>query len=310
MVSISDVAHESHVSKMTVSRVINHPEQVSPEIRKDVQRVISQLGYVQNRAGRALANNRHYNIAFILLDNVNEIEPYYAHLLMHLTDALREEGYTLEMRHDRNFDLTNVDGFLICGARHSDFTVLNNLPIPVVIYGTESGITSVDIDNQAGTLLATKLLISQHYQRLLFLGMDIDEPFATNREMGYRQAMREADREVEIYRLPNNEHIVQRFLQNDDLSANTGIIAATDRLGLGALRASRQQGLQVPDDIGIVGFDGIYIHQLAEQPLTTVQQPLKEIAGHMVQLLLAELSGKTVESVYVVPKLIHGETTK
>ncbi|MFP7482405.1 substrate-binding domain-containing protein, partial [Weissella paramesenteroides] len=136
------------------------------------------------------------------------------------------------------------------------------------------------------------------------------EPFATNREMGYRQAMREADREVEIYRLPNNEHIVQRFLQNDDLSANTGIIAATDRLGLGALRASRQQGLQVPDDIGIVGFDGIYIHQLAEQPLTTVQQPLKEIAGHMVQLLLAELSGKTVESVYVVPKLIHGETTK
>ncbi|ATF42090.1 LacI family DNA-binding transcriptional regulator [Weissella paramesenteroides] len=310
MVSISDVAHEAHVSKMTVSRVINHPEQVSPEIRKDVQRVISQLGYVQNRAGRALANNRHYNIAFILLDNVNEIEPYYAHLLMHLTDALREEGYTLEMRHDRNFDLTNVDGFLICGARHSDFTVLNNLPIPVVIYGTESGITSVDIDNQAGTLLATKLLISQHYQRLLFLGMDIDEPFATNREMGYRQAMREADREVEIYRLPNNEHIVQRFLQNDDLSANTGIIAATDRLGLGALRASRQQGLQVPDDIGIVGFDGIYIHQLAEQPLTTVQQPLKEIAGHMVQLLLAELSGKTVESVYVVPKLIHGETTK
>lgn len=310
MVSISDVAHEAHVSKMTVSRVINHPEQVSPEIRKDVQRVISQLGYVQNRAGRALANNRHYNIAFILLDNVNEIEPYYAHLLMHLTDALREEGYTLEMRHDRNFDLTNIDGFLICGARHSDFTVLNNLPIPVVIYGTESGITSVDIDNQAGTLLATKLLISQHYQRLLFLGMDIDEPFATNREMGYRQAMHEDGREVEIYRLPNNEHIVQRFLQNDDLSANTGIIAATDRLGLGALRASRQQGLQVPDDIGIVGFDGIYIHQLAEQPLTTVQQPLKEIAGHMVQLLLAELSGKTVESVYVVPKLIHGETTK
>lgn len=310
MVSISDVAHEAHVSKMTVSRVINHPEQVSPEIRKDVQRVISQLGYVQNRAGRALANNRHYNIAFILLDNVNEIEPYYAHLLMHLTDVLREEGYTLEMRHDRNFDLTNVDGFLICGARHSDFTVLNNLPIPVVIYGTESGITSVDIDNQAGTFLATKLLINQHYQRLLFLGMDIDEPFATNREMGYRQAMREADREVEIYRLPNNEHIVQRFLQNDDLSANTGIIAATDRLGLGALRASRQQGFQVPDDIGIVGFDGIYIHQLAEQPLTTVQQPLKEIAGHMVQLLLAELSGKTVESVYVVPKLIHGETTK
>ncbi len=309
MVSISDVAHEAHVSKMTVSRVINHPEQVSDEIRSDVQRVISQLGYVQNRAGRALANNRHYNIAFILLDDVNEIEPYYAHLLMHLTDALRNEGYTLEMRHDRNFDLTNVDGFLVCGARHSDFDVLNNLPIPVVIYGTEAGIISVDIDNKAGTYLATQLLINQQYQRLLFLGMAIDEPFETNREAGYRQAMQEAGREPEIHQLPNNEQIALQFLQNNHLSANTGIIAATDRLGLGALRASRHQGLAVPDEVGIVGFDGIYIHQLAEQSLTTVQQPLKEIAEKMVQLLLAELAGEIVTSEYIVPELIHGETT-
>ena len=67
--------------------------------------------------------------------------------------------------------------------------------------------------------------------------------------------------------------------------------------------------MAVPDEVGIVGFDGIYIHQLAEQSLTTVQQPLKEIAEKMVQLLLAELAGEIVTSEYIVPELIHGETT-
>lgn len=310
MVSLSDVARSAHVSKMTVSRVVNHPEQVSLEIRTEVQRVIDQLGYVQNRAGRALANHRHYNIAFILLDNVDEIEPYYAHLLIHLTDVLQAYGYTLEMRHDRNFDVTNVDGFLVSGARHSDYDILHNLSIPVVIYGSEPGITAVDIDNTAGTQLATELLLKQSYQHILFLGMNIDEPFEINREAGYQHAMQMAKSPTEIYKLDNDEHLAQNFLERHPLEVKTGIVAATDRLALGALRACMHQGLDVPRDVGIVGFDGIYVHQLAEQPLTTVKQPLKNIAQQMVQLLLDELSGKSVQSVYIVPKLLIGETTK
>ncbi|TVV31156.1 LacI family DNA-binding transcriptional regulator [Weissella cibaria] len=309
MVSLLDVARAAHVSKMTVSRVLNHPDQVSPEIIADVQQVIAELGYVQNRAGRALANNRHYNIAFILLDDINEIEPYYAHLLMHLTDELRHAGYTLEMRHDRNFDLTNVDGFLVSGARGSDFELLQSLTVPVVIYGTEPGIPSVDIDNKAGTQLATNAILDAGYERLIYLGIDMSEPFAINREVGYRDAMLTAGRTTEIYHLPNDEHAAQAFLADLNLCGNTGIVAATDRLGLGALRAGRSQGLTVPTDLGIVGFDGIYIHQLAELPLTTIQQPLATIAQHMVALLMKQLAGETVTSVYVVPELLHGATT-
>lgn len=310
MVSLSDVARSAHVSKMTVSRVINHPEQVSLEIRTEVQQVINQLGYVQNRTGRALANHRHYNIAFILLDNVDEIEPYYAHLLIHLTDVLQAYGYTLEIRHEHNFDVTNVDGFLISGVRHSDYNALRNLSIPVVIYGSEPGITAVDIDNTIGTQLATELLLKQSYQQILFLGMDVDEAFEKNRENGYRQAMQTAKKPIQIYKLANDEHVSREFLIGLSLMPKTGIVAATDRLALGALRACIYQGLSVPHDVGIVGFDGIYVHQLAEQSLTTVKQPLKAIAQQMVHLLLDELSGKTVQSVYIVPELLIGETTK
>lgn len=115
--------------------------------------------------------------AFILLDDINEIEPYYAHLLLHLTDELRQAGYTLEMRHDRNFDLTNVDGFLVSGAIGSDFELLQSLTVPVVIYGTEPVIPSVDIANKAGTQLATNTLLDAGYARLIYLGIDMSEPF-------------------------------------------------------------------------------------------------------------------------------------
>lgn len=309
MVSLLDVAQAAHVSKMTVSRVLNHPEQVSPEILVAVQEVIKQLGYVQNRAGRALANNRHYNIAFILLDNIAEIEPYYAHLLMYLTDELRTLGYTLEMRHDRNFDTTNVDGFLISGARGSDFELLHSLSVPIVIYGTEPGVASVDADNKAGTALATKTLQQAGYTRLIYLGMAIDEPFALNRQLGYQNVMNDSNLPLEIYQLENDEQIARDFLNKCQLTPNTGIIAATDRLALGALRSAQDQNLSIPNDVSIIGFDGIYIHQLSDPTLTTIQQPLATIAQHMVNLLHKQIDGQTVASVYVTPNLIDGQTT-
>jgi len=80
-------------------------------------------------------------------------------------------------------------------------------------------------------------------------------------------------------------------------------------LGYVPNQAGRSQGLTVPTDLGIVGFDGIYVHQLAELPLTTIQQPLATIAQHMVALLMKQLAGETVTSVYVVPELLHGATT-
>lgn len=80
-------------------------------------------------------------------------------------------------------------------------------------------------------------------------------------------------------------------------------------LGYVQNRAGRSQGLTVSTDLGIVGFDGIYVHQLAELPLTTIQQPLATIAQHMVALLMKQLAGETVTSVYVVPELLHGATT-
>lgn len=310
MVSLADVANAAHVSKMTVSRVLNYPEQVSPEIIANVQQTIQELGYIQNRAGRALANHRHYNIAFVLLEDTNDIEPYYANLLIYLTDALREANYTLEMRHDRNFDLTNVDGFFVSGMREADLPLLKDLKAPVVIYGTNSDLPAVDVDNYAGTYLATETLYNQGYKPLIYLGLNLSEPFATNRENGYIQAMTDLNQKIEIHHLPNNETQTKNFLLNYHLKPNTGIIAATDRLGLGTVRAGLNQGFQIPNELGIIGFDGIYIHQLADVPLTTVQQPLKKIANHMAQLLFQQINEKQVNSVYVLPVLKYGNTTK
>ncbi|WP_270276172.1 LacI family DNA-binding transcriptional regulator [Weissella confusa] len=309
MVSLNDVAKAAHVSKMTVSRVLNHPELVSPEIKHDVKQAIAALGYTQNRAGRALANHRHYNIAFVILDDIDDIEPYYAHLLMHLTDELRQYGFTIEMRHDRQFDTTNVDGFLVSGARQTDIAALQ-LDVPVVIYGMEPNVVSVDIDNQAGTAMATNYLLKQGYQQLLYIGLAIDEPFAFNRRKGYCQTMSTHNLPLDAHEIANNEHQAERFVASLDLHPNTGIIAATDRLALGAIRGIRHHNLTVPGDVGVIGFDGIYLHKMSSPTLTTIQQPLKTIAERMVALLLAQLNGETVTSELIPPALVIGESTR
>ena len=308
MVSLNDVAKTAHVSKMTVSRVLNHPELVSLEIQEDVQQAILELGYVQNRAGRALANKRHYNIAFVLLDDIAEIEPYYAHLLIHLTDALRHHGYTLEVRHDREFDLTNVDAFLVSGARRSDIEALH-LPVPLVIYGMEPGLISVDSDNAVGTAMATEYLINHGFEHVMYLGLAINEPFALNRETGYRQTMLKYGLPIEAYELPNNECAATELITLINPAPGTGIVTATDRLALGAIRASQALGLSFPNEIGIIGFDGIYIHKLSSPTLTTIQQPLGVIANTMVKLLMAQLNGETVASELITPTLVIGNST-
>lgn len=293
---------------MTVSRVLNHPELVSLEIQEDVQQAILELGYVQNRAGRALANKRHYNIAFVLLDDIAEIKPYYAHLLIHLTDALRHHGYTLEVRHDREFDLTNVDAFLVSGARQSDIEALH-LPVPVVIYGMEPGLISVDSDNAVGTAMATEYLITHGFEHVMYLGLAINEPFALNRETGYRQTMLKYRLPIKAYELPNKECAATELVTLINPAPGTGIVTATDRLALGAIRASQALGLSFPNEIGIIGFDGIYIHKLSSPTLTTVQQPLGMIANTMVKLLMAQLNGENVSSELITPTLVIGNST-
>lgn len=310
MVSITDVAKEAHVSKMTVSRVLNHPEKVSPAIKADVMSAIDTLGYVQNRAGRSLATNRHFAIGFVMLDQMDQVEPYFGNLILYIADELQRKGYTMSLHRSLDDTYDDVDGLLISGARPHDVDHIKQLPVPTVSYGAHHDVNSVDIDNVAGTRLATEHAILGQYDHYMYLGLDMPDDFALARERGFLETIGTND--YTILKLPNDDQFATKELvQILQEHEKVGIIASTDQLALGALRASRRTQRTVPNDVGIIGFDGIFIHKLAELELSTIVQPLAQIAQEMVTLLLEQVDTPTNETVAreIPPYFSQGKTS-
>ncbi len=125
MVTLSDVAKRANVSKMTVSRVINHPEQVTEELQNLVHNAMAELNYKPNRLAKALANQQTQMIKLYILEEMDVVEPYYMKLLTGIAKELDKHSYGLQLltRDSRNFGQS--DGYIICGMREDDFTEID-----------------------------------------------------------------------------------------------------------------------------------------------------------------------------------------
>lgn len=313
MANLADVAHRAHVSKMTVSRVINHPEKVSKEVREAVRAAIEAVGYQPNRMAQALVTNRHYVIEFLVLEDVVTVEPNYAILLLQLADLLNKKGYTLQIS-TKIQDNHQIDGVIVSGWRHADLAALEALNVPVVLYGEsplDHDMAFVDSDNRLGTTLATQHLIQAGYDKIIYIGMQVDLPFMREREQGYLVTMAANKRVSRVYTVANHSHEAERLIDNlmPHLPENTGIVCATDRIALGVVRAlGRNHG--IPDKYGVVGFDGVFIDQITSPQLTTIRQPFEQIAQALVDNLFLQLNNGELGMQRLAPDLIIRDTTR
>jgi len=313
MVNLADVAHQAHVSKMTVSRVINHPEKVSTEVRTAVMAAIELIGYQPNRIAKALVNHQNYVIQFLVLEDVVTVEPNYAILLLHLADVLNQKGYTLEISTTIT-DNDHIDGIIVSGWRQSDLLALEALRVPVVLYGespTDHDMAYVDVDNRIGTMLATRHMINAGYQKIIYVGMDVDLPFSNERELGYLDTMVAKKRVSRVYTVANHSHIAEQLIHNimAQLPKNTGIVCATDRIALGVVRALNKKN-GIPEQYGVIGFDGVFIDQISSPQLTTVHQPFAKIAQSLVDNLFLQLQNSELVMQRIAPELIRRDTTR
>lgn len=316
MVNLNDVARKAHVSKMTVSRVINHPDQVSPEVMTLVQQAIEEVGYVPNQVARALVNKRHYVIRFLLLEDVATVEPNYAKLLIRLAQNLQQKGYTLEISLDITAETKSIDGIIVSGWRQEDLSKLQALDVPVTLYGaapTNCPLPSVDVDNQAGIEKATEYMWRQGYRDIYYIGLSLDLPFAKQREAGYRAVMAQKSGRVSVYQTENHAHLADTLVTNlmHNFKLPTAIVCATDRIALGVLRAV-QRVYHIPRECGVIGFDGVFIDQLTQPQLTTVRQPFALIAEKIVAQIISQIESETTletNNVSVLPDIVVRETT-
>lgn len=315
MSTLADVAKRANVSKMTVSRVINHPEQVTDELKELVFTAMAELDYRPNIAAKALVSNRSQIIKLFILEEIDTTEPYYMNLLMGIAKRIGKEHYSLQLVTNDAFDVGSCDGYIITGVRQRDFDWINRLEKPVVLFGeNRMGYDYVDSDNQYGTAKATQYALEVGYQTVVYIGIDEAEPFELSREAGYLKVMEEAGLTPKMLRFDNHSTTPEKYITEhwDEFSDKTCFVCSSDRLALGIVRGITQVGGQLPDQFGVIGFDGVFLDQISSPKLTTVKQDIIRMGEVCGEMLLKKITEKGASQGYrhFFPELIIRETTR
>ena len=325
-VTIRDVAAKAGVSVATVSKVINDHYGVAAGTRSRVQAVISELGYEASIVAQSLRNHRT-NVMGIL---VADLEPFSTELLKGAADAIRGSGYELvvysaggrtadHVGWERRY-LTRLSGTLIDGAVLVTPTVVDVVyDAPIVAVDPHTGpstLPTIDSDNLHGARLATEHLIAMGHRRIAMITGRPDLESARLRERGYREAMAAAGLGVDdaLMREGAYEAEVSTVAARELLALPeppTAIFAANDTSALATVAVASALGRSVPGDLSIVGFDNIPESALCSPPLTTVEQPIRQMGREALEILIRLVRGEPVDTTHVTlpTKLVERAST-
>ncbi|MEV0347991.1 LacI family DNA-binding transcriptional regulator [Nonomuraea sp. NPDC050680] len=318
--TLEAVAALAGVGRGTVSRVINGSPNVSEKARDAVQQAIQELGYVPNRAARALVTRRTDTVALVVSESELRVfdEPYFAGTIRGIGSALAETGLQLilamaqsQEEHERlEHYLTgqHVDGVLLLSLHGADPLPgrLEAMGVPTVLGGRPVGLTPysyVDMDNRAGARQAVKHLLGLGRRRIATIAGPQDMGVGVDRLAGYHDALLTSGaRELVAYGGDFSEEsgaaaMRELLAAEPELDA---VFAASDPLAVGAMRVLKTEGRAIPDDVAVVGFDDSKVALHADPPLTTVHQPAEEMGRQMARLLVARINGEVLRQPVVI----------
>jgi len=316
MSTISDVAKRAGVSAMTVSRVVNGTGHTSAATRARVEAAIDELGYVPNALARQLRSKRTKTIALLVSDISN---PYFTTIARGVEDFFVAHGYSV-MYCNTDEDETEeeqyllmlierqVDGVLLVPARSSgeSFRLLASHRTPVVVIDrrvTSRSVDSVRCDSEAGAHSLVEHLVKLGHRQIAVLTGSPSISTSMDRVLGARRALEEAGLELPDAMVHYGSFNYGKSNQADghrmalDMLAAPGprptaVFCANNFIAFGAIRALREAGLRVPDDISIVAFDDIPEEWVSEPFLTVARQPAYDIGHRAAALLMDHITGE------------------
>lgn len=304
--TLEEIARMVGVSRSTVSRVVNNHPKVSDEVRQRVMKVIEETGYRPDPAARSLAARRSGIIGLVIPRMVQSLftDPYYPLLIQGITQACNINDYTLSLflfhtedeeqkLYPRVLQTQLVDGVMITGSQVDDPLVprliQNEVPFVMVGRSEHPEASFVDADNVAGAYMAVSHLARLGHERIATITGSMNATVGIDRHRGYMDALKNRN-------LPIHDSLVVGgdFTEAGGYSAMRRLIpqkpdavfVASDIMALGAIRALREVGMQVPDDVAIVGFDDLPAAAYSNPPLTTVRQPTRRAGVEAVETLL------------------------
>lgn len=326
--TIKDVAKRAGVSLSTVSLVLNHKKNVSDETVKKVQRAIEELNYHPRRSAQGLASKKSGNIGFILTtDHFSQAEPFYTKIFLGAeTEARKHSYYIILTTVNQKFDKKsiprfllerNVDGIILAG-RVPDKLVSHieqlKLPLLFIDYFPANGnYPAVLIDNIAGAKQAVNHLIDRGHRQIAFVGGDLSHPSIQERFIGYKQALLQAnipfDERLTIIDedYPGDKNGYNALCKLGERKVNfTAIFAANDAMAFGCMRCLKEQGIKVPDQAALVGFDDVDVARQMEPHLTTMKVDKENMGAVAVKNMVDRIisSKKSSEKILIPVELV------
>ncbi|MFF1559348.1 LacI family DNA-binding transcriptional regulator [Streptomyces sp. NPDC058279] len=321
--TLEEVAVRAGVGRGTVSRVINGSSKVSEHTRAVVEAAVAELGYVPNRAARALAANRTDAIALVIPEPEARFfaEPYFSDVVRGVGATLAETDVQLVLtlaggerqrrRLAQYLSGHRVDGVLLVSVHAGDPLpeLLTELGIPAVISGRRSAdetLPCVDSDNLAGAAGAVRHLLGRGRRSIATITGPPDVYGAQCRLDGYRQALAAAGHPADEALIATGDFTEEggRRAMRELLErrpALDAVFAASDVMAAGARLELRAAGRRIPRDVALVGFDDSVVARHMDPPLTSVRQPIEEMGRTMARLLLERIAGGPGDTAVVLP---------
>lgn len=325
MANIKDVAERSGVTVTTVSRVLNNRGYISEATRQKVYKAMEELNYQPNEIARALLK-RKSNLIGLIIPNVSH--PFFAELTNYIEYYAHKKGYKIllcnayqDSKKEKDYiDMlkrNQVDG-IVMGSHTLETTEYLNLNLPIVAIDRflSDDIPFIASDNYNGGKLATELLIKKDCRKIAHISgpLSLNTP-ANQRYKAFCDVANEKNipyvvTETKLNSFDKEEYekiIYKLFEENSDID---GIFASSDLIATCIIKVSNILGKSVPDDLKIVGYDDISIASLIVPPLTTIRQPIKEMAKLSINTIINKINGKKVSSKNIIPiELIERKTT-
>jgi DNA-binding LacI/PurR family transcriptional regulator len=320
-VTIREVAKQAGVSVATVSRYINHNAPVSEEVAQRLEQVLSNLRYVPHAAARHLAT-RKTRVVGLLLNNLRN--DFFVPFLNGVEGVVRNRGYNLIIATylaDGRDQLPppigphNADGILVFsdGLDEEPLARYHAAGFPMVLVHSTPPpsltIPSVTVENVESTRCLIDHLIKMHdRRRILFLRGPVRQEDSRLRETGYRAALQANGIPFDEKLMLNGGfergiayEAVHEFLSNGGKAKFDAIFTGSDDAAIGVLRALQQDGVRVPDDVSVVGFDDLGFARFLDPPLSTVRAPTESVARIATQRLFRLLEDASEEGMVVLP---------
>lgn len=326
--TIADIARLAGVSKSTVSRALNDSPLISAATKARIRAVAEAHNFQMNVSASRLSRQQSRTIAFVVhahhydaCFSVNDL--FLLEILGAITNTLSNLHYDMLVAninpHDPTWphqylDTGRVDGFILLTSTRKEFHIdtLVKMQAPFIVWGTpmpKYSYCSVNGDNFGGGRLATEHFVQKGRQHIAFLGGPAYEAEVQRRYDGYVAALRESGREVDPALVSHGDWTsesaakrVQQVLEaRPDLDA---VFANSDLMAIGAINALRERGRLVPDDVAVIGYDGLSIAEFNNPPLTTVSQNLPLVGKLLAQNLIQYIETGVVTNVTIPAKLI------